>query len=195
MHSHMSILVSKNNKIWTISLKQTLKKVCSKNVLRHMEVGSIVVVNIKCHPLDNNNFCHVMLCFCKTIETKWRKKYMSFQYFTRKWKKFHKSLILWALIPLEDQMECLLFATNMHQNLSPHNGVLSKGFHLICWIQWQKKIKKENCRVGTQVNLCKRQRWYHCPTEILVTDQILILNPIHASVILRISEFTEFCSI
>ena len=27
------------------------------------------------------------------------------------------------------------------------------------------KIKKENCRVGTQDLLCKRQRLYHCTTD------------------------------
>ena len=39
-------------------------------------------------------------------------------------------------------------------------GVFSKCFHWIRWIQWQKKIKikKEDCRVGTQDLLCKRQR-------------------------------------
>ena len=45
------------------------------------------------------------------------------------------------------------------------------------------KIKKENCRVGTQDLLCKRQRLYHCTTETIVREQILVLNLIHASVI------------
>ena len=45
------------------------------------------------------------------------------------------------------------------------------------------KIKKEYCRVGTQDLLCKRQRLYHSATEAQTTEQILILNLIHASVI------------
>ena len=48
------------------------------------------------------------------------------------------------------------------------------------------KIKKENCRVGTQDPLCKRQRLYHCTTETIAREQILILNPTHASVISQI---------
>ena len=48
------------------------------------------------------------------------------------------------------------------------------------------KIKKENCRVGTQDLLWKRQRLYHSATETQTADQILILNPIHASVISQI---------
>ena len=54
------------------------------------------------------------------------------------------------------------------------------------------KIKKEEYRVGTQDLLCKRQRIYHSATEPQATEQILILNPIHASVILRFSEFPKF---
>ena len=51
-----------------------------------------------------------------------------------------------------------------------------------------KKIKnqKEDCRVGTQELLCKRQRLYHSATEPQATEQILILNPVHASVISQI---------
>ena len=45
------------------------------------------------------------------------------------------------------------------------------------------KIKKEDYRVGTQDLLCKRQRLYHSVTEPQATEQILILNPIHASMI------------
>ena len=48
------------------------------------------------------------------------------------------------------------------------------------------KIKKENCRVGTQDLICKRQRLYPSATEPQTTEQILILNPIHASVISQI---------
>ena len=48
------------------------------------------------------------------------------------------------------------------------------------------KIKKENRKVGTQDLLCKRQRIYHCTTETIVRDQIVILNPIHALVISQI---------
>ena len=44
------------------------------------------------------------------------------------------------------------------------------------------KIKKEDCRIKTQDLLCKR----HCTTEAQVAKQILILNPIHASVISQI---------
>ena len=39
-------------------------------------------------------------------------------------------------------------------------------------------MKKEDCRVGTQDLLCKRQVWYHCTTETIVREQILIMkNP------------------
>ena len=48
------------------------------------------------------------------------------------------------------------------------------------------KIKKEDYRVGIQDLLCKRQRFYHSATEPQATEQILILNPIHASVISQI---------
>ena len=48
------------------------------------------------------------------------------------------------------------------------------------------KIKKENCRVGTQDLLCKGQRLYHSATETQAAEQILIQNPIHASVISEI---------
>ena len=51
------------------------------------------------------------------------------------------------------------------------------------------KIKKEDCRVGIQDLLCKRQRLYHSAiraTEPQATEQILILNPIHAAVISQI---------
>ena len=48
------------------------------------------------------------------------------------------------------------------------------------------KIKKEDYRVGTQDFLCKRQRLHHSATEPQATEQILILNPIHASVISQI---------
>ena len=48
------------------------------------------------------------------------------------------------------------------------------------------KIKKEDCRVGTGDFLCKRQRLYHSATEPQATEQILILNSIHASVISQI---------
>ena len=48
------------------------------------------------------------------------------------------------------------------------------------------KIKKEDCMVGTQDLLCKRQRLYHSATEPQATEQILILNLIHASVISQI---------
>ena len=41
-------------------------------------------------------------------------------------------------------------------------------------------INQENCRVGTQDLLCKRQRLYHSATGTIVREQILILNPIHA---------------
>ena len=44
----------------------------------------------------------------------------------------------------------------------------------------------ENCRVGTQDLWYKRQRLYHSATETQATEQILILNPIHASVISQI---------
>ena len=49
-----------------------------------------------------------------------------------------------------------------------------------------KKIKQEDCRVGTQDLLCKRERLYHSVTETQATEQILILNPIHVSVISQI---------
>ena len=49
-----------------------------------------------------------------------------------------------------------------------------------------KNRKKEDYRVGTQDLLCKRQRLYHSATEPQSTEQILILNPIHASVISHI---------
>ena len=45
------------------------------------------------------------------------------------------------------------------------------------------KIKNEDYRVGTQDLLCKRQRLYYCTTETQLTEQILILNPIHTSLI------------
>ena len=48
------------------------------------------------------------------------------------------------------------------------------------------KFKKEDYRVGTQDLLCKRQRLYHSAREPQATEQILILNPIHASVISHI---------
>ena len=55
-------------------------------------------------------------------------------------------------------------------------------------IQWQKKfkIKKEDYRVGTQDLLCKSLCLYHSATKPQATEQILILNPIHASVIFQI---------
>ena len=48
------------------------------------------------------------------------------------------------------------------------------------------KSKKEDYRVGTQDLLCKRLRLYHSATEPQATEQILIPNPIHASVISQI---------
>ena len=48
------------------------------------------------------------------------------------------------------------------------------------------KIEKEDYRVGTQDLLHKRQRLYHSATEPQATEQIHILNPIHASVISEI---------
>ena len=47
------------------------------------------------------------------------------------------------------------------------------------------KIKKENCRVGTQDLLCKTETLplSHRDTE---AEQILILNPIHASLMSQI---------
>ena len=48
------------------------------------------------------------------------------------------------------------------------------------------KIKKEDHRVGTQELLCKKQRLYHSATEPQATEQILVLNPIRASVISQI---------
>ena len=80
---------------------------------------------------------------------------------------------------------------------SSHNGVFSKWFH---WIQQKNlKIKKEDYRVGTQDLLCKRQRLYHSATEPQATEQILILNLIHASVISQILWILwihwKFCSI
>ena len=48
------------------------------------------------------------------------------------------------------------------------------------------KIEKEDYRVGTQDLLCKRQTLYHSATEPHATEQIIILNPIHASVISQI---------
>ena len=48
------------------------------------------------------------------------------------------------------------------------------------------KIKKEDCRIGTQDLLSKGQRLYHSATEPQAMEQILILNPIHASVISQI---------
>ena len=48
------------------------------------------------------------------------------------------------------------------------------------------KIKKEDCSIGTQDLLCKRQRLYNSTTEPQATEQILILNLIHASVISQI---------
>ena len=47
-------------------------------------------------------------------------------------------------------------------------------------------IKKEDCRVGTQNLQCKRERLHHSATEPQATEQILILNLIHASVISQI---------
>ena len=51
-----------------------------------------------------------------------------------------------------------------------------------------KKLKnqKGGYRVGTQDLLCKRQRLHFSATEPQVTEQILILNPIHASMIFQI---------
>ena len=48
------------------------------------------------------------------------------------------------------------------------------------------KIKKENFNVGIQDLHYKRQRLYHSATQTIVTDQFLILNPIHASMISQI---------
>ena len=48
------------------------------------------------------------------------------------------------------------------------------------------KIEKKDCGVGTQDLPCKRQRLYHSATEPQATEQILILNLIHASVISQI---------
>ena len=64
-----------------------------------------------------------------------------------------------------------------------------------------KKIKnqKEDCKIRIQNLLCKRQRWYRCPRETHVTEQILMLNSIHASVISPILWFHwiqwKFCFI
>ena len=48
------------------------------------------------------------------------------------------------------------------------------------------KFKKEDYRVGTQYLLYKTQRLYHSATQPQATEQILTLNPIHASVISQI---------
>ena len=50
----------------------------------------------------------------------------------------------------------------------------------------QIKIKKENCRVGTLDLLCERQKLYHSATEPQATEQSLVMNTIHASVISQI---------
>ena len=63
----------------------------------------------------------------------------------------------------------------------------------------KNKNKKEDCRVGTQDLLYKRQRLYHCTTKPQATEQILMLNPIHAWVISQIIWIPliqwKFCSI
>ena len=46
------------------------------------------------------------------------------------------------------------------------------------------KIKKEDCRIVDL--LCERQKLYHSATEPQATEQILMLNPIHSSVISQI---------
>ena len=66
------------------------------------------------------------------------------------------------------------------------NGV----FLNVQWIQWQKiKNQKEDFRIGTQDLLCKRQRWYQCPTETHVTVYWTQFMP---HWFLRFPEFTEF---
>ena len=50
----------------------------------------------------------------------------------------------------------------------------------------KKSKSKRNGRVGTQDLMCKRQRLCHSATEPQATEQILILNPIRASVISQI---------
>ena len=53
----------------------------------------------------------------------------------------------------------------------------------------KNKIKQDDCRVGTQDLLFKRQRLYHSATEPQATEQITILNPILPQWFLRFSEF------
>ena len=50
-----------------------------------------------------------------------------------------------------------------------------------------KKIKNQKGGLqGWYPGPCKRQKLYHSATEPQATEQILILNPIHASVISQI---------
>ena len=73
-------------------------------------------------------------------------------------------------------VEAKLTKTAMEFSLNSLNSVTKQ----------KLKIKKEDYRVGTHYLLWKRQRLYHSATEPQATEQILILNPIHASVIFQI---------
>ena len=62
------------------------------------------------------------------------------------------------------------------------NLVLSKCFY---WIQWQKILYFKKT-IQTYHLLCKRPRCYHSANKTQVAERILILNPIHTSVIYQI---------
>ena len=63
-------------------------------------------------------------------------------------------------------------------------------FHWIQRIQWQKNYDIKRTR--TWHLLCKRPGCYHSSSKTHVRDWIFKLTPIHASVIISFSEFTEF---
>ena len=70
-------------------------------------------------------------------------------------------------------------------------GVFPKCFHWIQQIQWQK-ICHYSKRARTCYLLCKRPGCYHSASKIHVRDRIFKSSPIHASLIIRFPEFTEF---
>ena len=115
------------------------------------------------------------------------------KYFKKTWKKKNRKHPLTNSQDESQKLDCPFSGTNI--------GVFSKCFHWIRWIQRQKKLKieKEDYTVGTQDLLHKRQRLYHSATEPQATEQILILNSIHASVISEILWIPwihwKFCSI
>ena len=72
------------------------------------------------------------------------------------------------------------FATKVNRTLEFSLNVFTE------FAEFSDKKNQKSKRDGTQDLLWKKQRLYNSATEPQATEQILILNPIHASVISQI---------